>query len=281
MVKQTKVITRRRKFLEVEIPLLNQKIELIGENPDELKDRTIKLDLTRHLKGKSVEGIFRLKIDNKKIIAGLYKLKLMSYFIRRMIRKRVSYVEDSFQTPSQENMIFVKPFLITRMRVSRVVRKTLRNKARNWIEDYIAERKNDDIFTEILSNKLQKQLSLVLKKTYPLSLCEIRILEIKRPLNKDEIPKKKAVEKTEELEESIKKQEEEKIEEAVKEIKKVQKKAAQKEKEIEEKQEDTKSLEEKTKEDKKKTTKNITAKKEKLKESVKKKEETINYPDKK
>ena len=48
---------------------------------------------------------------------------------------------------------------------------------------------DEEIFNDILSNKLQKPLSLVLKKTYPLSLCEIRILEIKRPLEKDEIPK--------------------------------------------------------------------------------------------
>ena len=76
----------------------------------------------------------------------------MPYFIRRMIRKRISYVEDSFLAPSQENMILIKPFLITRKRVSRAIRNTLRNRAKNLISDYISERTNNEIFNDILSN---------------------------------------------------------------------------------------------------------------------------------
>ncbi len=45
-----KVITRRKKFVKVEIPLTKSTIELIGNSPDELQDKTIKLDLTRQLK---------------------------------------------------------------------------------------------------------------------------------------------------------------------------------------------------------------------------------------
>jgi ribosomal protein S3AE len=187
--KTAKVISRRKKFLKVEVPLSRSTIELIGSTPEEIQGRTIKLDLTRQLKGKSVEATVKIKINDEKLIAKPIKIRLMPYFIRRMIRKRISYVEDSFETPSQESMIQIKPFLITRKRVSRVVRKTLRNKCKNWIEDYVAERKDEEIFNEILSNRLQKSLSLMLKKTYPLSLCEIRVLEIKRPLEKEEIPK--------------------------------------------------------------------------------------------
>lgn len=149
--KQTKVITRRKKFIKVDIPTTRMEIELMGNSIEEIENKTIKLDLTRQLKGKSVEGTFKVKIKNKKAVAIPFKIKLMPYFIRRMIRKRISYVEDSFTTPSQESMIKIKPFIITRKRVSRVVRKTIRNKARNWIEDYLAERKNDEIFNDLLS----------------------------------------------------------------------------------------------------------------------------------
>ena len=229
--KKTKVMTKRRKFIGVEIPATKSKVELIAGSLEELKDRTIKLDLTRQLKGKSVEVIFKIKIENDKAIAFPEKINLMSYFIRRMIRKRISYVEDSFEAPSQENMILIKPFLITRKKVSRAIRRTLRNKTKNWIEDYIAERKNKEIFEDVLSNRMQKPLSLMLKKTYPLSLCEIRILEVKRALNQDEIPKIKErpkeieKEKIEEIEiiDQLKEIEEEKIKQAEKEIKKAQK----------------------------------------------------------
>ena len=229
----TKVITKRRKFQSVDIPLINSKIELIGNTIEDLKNKTIKLDLTRQLRGKSIEAIVKIKIEDNNAVAYPEKIRLMPYFIKRMIRKRISYVEDSFETPSQENMIIIKPFLITRKKVSRAVRKALRNRCKNWIEDYIAERKDEEIFNEILSNKMQKSLSLVLKKTYPLSLCEIRILEVKRPLSSEEIPKIKKKEKAEkepkQLEEEVIDQvaelEKEKKEKAEKEIKKTQEKA--------------------------------------------------------
>lgn len=234
--KTDKQLVKRKKFIDVDVPITRSKIELIADSPKDLKDRTVKLDMTRQLKGKSVELVLKIKLVNEKPVATPLKIKLMSYFIRRMIRKRISYVEDSFQTPSQESMILIKPFLITKRRVSRAIRKTLRNKAKNFIEDYIAERKDDEIFSEILSNKMQRSLSLVMKKTYPLSLCEIRILEIVRPLKTEEVPKIKPREKIKEEErkqkaepeefiDQMKEIEEERIKKAEKEIKETQEKA--------------------------------------------------------
>ena len=237
--KQTKVLTKRKKFIKVEIPLAKTEIELIGSTPEEVENRTIKLDLTRQLRGKGVEVTVKVQIENNKLIAHPVKIKLMPYFIRRMIRKRISYVEDSFETPSQESILKIKPFIITRKKVSKAVRRTIRNQTRNWIEDYIKERKDQEIFHEILANRLQKPLSLRLKKTYPLSLCEIRIIEIKRPLKPEEVPKierKKEI-KTEtreepeqldqmaEIEQELKAQ---KVKEAEEEIKKTQEKVAEK-----------------------------------------------------
>ena len=268
--KTIKVITKRKKYLEVDIPLTRTKVALVGNSIEELKDKTITLDLTRQLRGKSVEATVKVKIENEKAVAYPKKIKLMPFFIRRMIRKRISYVEDAFIAPSQESMLIIKPFLITRKRVSRVVRKTLRNKARNWIEDYVAERTDKEIFNEILSNRMQKPLSLVLKKTYPLSLCEIRVLEIKRELKPEEIPKiekKKKIEtqykETEEVIDQLQEIEDEKIKKAEEKIKETQEKAVTKkkiEKEIEEGEEE-KPVKKKIDKEMKKTKKALAKKK--------------------
>ena len=287
MAKQTtKVITRRKKFQKVEIPLTRTRIELIGNSPEDINNRTIKLDLTRQLKGKSVEATLKVKVEDDKATAYPIKIKLMPYFIRRMIRKRISYVEDSFETPSQESMIQVKPFLITRKRVSRAVRKTIRNKAKNWLEDYIASKKDHELFNELLSNRLQRSLSLNLKKTYPLSLCEIRVLEIKRPLKPEEVPKitKKKVEETkeqakEQMIDQLKEIEEEKIKQAEEDIKQTQEKASKKQEtsntteesnKKEQADTDTKQTKEKPKTTKKKETKPKKETKEKPKTTKKK-----------
>ncbi|MGV8152414.1 MAG: hypothetical protein ACP5OG_04995 [Candidatus Nanoarchaeia archaeon] len=235
-----KTIVKRKKFFEVEIPFSRSKVELSGDKIEDLDNRVIKLDLTRQLKGKSVEAVIQVKVKDGEASAYPKKITLMSYFIRRMIRKRISYVEDSFLAKTQESLVKIKPFLITRKRVSRAVRKTLRNLTKNWLEDYLAERTDEEIFAEIFSNRLQKPLSLKLKKTYPLSLCEIRVIEIVRPLEASEVPKiekKKAEEVKEEeqvevidqlaeIEEELKKS---KIKEAEEEIKVTQEKAIQKE----------------------------------------------------
>ncbi|MFA5259185.1 MAG: hypothetical protein WC979_05520 [Candidatus Pacearchaeota archaeon] len=228
--KQTKVITKRRKFIDVEIPLTRSKIELIANSPKDVENKTIKLDLTRQLKGKSVEVVVKVKLEEGKLIAEPEKMKLMPYFIRRMIRKRISYVEDSFFVPSQESLLKIKPFLITRKKVSKAVRKTLRNKCKNWVEDYVAEKKDGEIFNEILSNKMQRPLSLYLKKTYPLSLCEIRILEKVRQLRPEEVPKikeKPKIEKKEEFIDQLEEIEQERIKKAEQEIKQTQEKAVE------------------------------------------------------
>ena len=58
------------------------------------------------------------------------------------------------------------------------VRKALRNKCKQELIDYTKEKPTNEIFEDIFSNKLQKTLSLKLKKIYPLSACEIRVLKI-------------------------------------------------------------------------------------------------------
>jgi len=271
MPKQTKVITKRKKFQEVEIPIINSNVEIIGNSLEELKDKLLKLDLTRQLRGKSLEAVFKISIMNNKLIANPVKIKLMPYFIRRMIRKRISYVEDSFLAKSQDSLIIVKPFLITRKRVSRAVRKALRNRARNWLEDYLSQKTDSEIFNDIFSNKLQKPLSLVLKKTYPLSLCEIRILEIKRPLEEKEKPQiEKKAELKEEVFDQLAEIEEERIKEAELAIKETQKKAAEIEEEIEKEEEKTEEKETKNvkkeiqEEEKEKSKKEVKEKKTKV-----------------
>ena len=105
MVQETKAekqLIRRKKFIEVSIPITRTKIELIANSPKELKDRTIKLDMTRQLKGKSVELVLKIAIENEKPVAIPKKITLMPYFIRRMIRKRISYVEDSFEAETKQ-----------------------------------------------------------------------------------------------------------------------------------------------------------------------------------
>ncbi|MEM4230520.1 MAG: hypothetical protein QXF25_01460 [Candidatus Pacearchaeota archaeon] len=167
-------MSEKLKFVEVELPIINEKVDVLAKEIKELEGKTICLDLTRNLRGKSVEAIFRLNIQGNKILASLERLHIFPFYIRRMMRKNIDYVEDSFNAQSKDKNLRVKPFLITRKKVHRSVRKALRNKAKEEITSYIKERNKDEIFLALLNGTFQKSLSLKLKKIYPLSFCDIR-----------------------------------------------------------------------------------------------------------
>lgn len=170
---------KRRKFFDVEIPLVGKVTQLQAYALEELNGKFIKYDLTRMLRGKSVLLQAKIAIEGEKAIASPRKVTLLPYFIKRVVRKGTNYVEDSFFVKTKDSQLQIKPFLVTRRKVSRAVRKALRNKAREEIENYAKEKSAEEIFDEVLKNQLQKNLSGKLKKIYPLSSCEISCLKIK------------------------------------------------------------------------------------------------------
>ncbi len=176
---------QKKKFFEVSIPLTGSKFEVLANSIDDLNNKFIKLDFTRQLRGKSTNLDFMVKVEEGKAIAIPKKLALMPFFISHMIRAGTDYVEDSFITETKDSPVEVKPFFITRKKVSRAVRRTLRNSAKNWIIDYVKDKAAEDVFQEILSNQLQKSLSIRLKRVYPLAMCEIRVFKIKNIHNSE------------------------------------------------------------------------------------------------
>ena len=73
--KTEKQLVKRKKFIDVDVPIIRSKIELIGDSPKVLKDRTINLDMTRQLKGKSVELVLKIDIINAILFDLLWRIK--------------------------------------------------------------------------------------------------------------------------------------------------------------------------------------------------------------
>jgi len=171
-------MAERKKYIEVQVPFLGESLRVLG-TPQELHDKTIQLDLTRKLRGKGLTVKLRIFNREGKLFAIPNSLTLASAYIRRMMRKRTNYVEDSFQTRCSDVRVTFKPHLITRKKVSRVVRKNLRNTTKEFIIEYCKEKDYMTVCQEIFDGSLQKALLPKLKKVYPLSFCDIRIFETK------------------------------------------------------------------------------------------------------
>lgn len=169
---------RKRKFFDVNMPIIKKETQLYGYDLKDLDGRTISYDMTRLLRGKGTLLKLKVSAEGDKAIAEPVELKILPYFIRRMMRKGVNYVEDSIAVKCKDAKLKIKPFLITRKKVSRAVRKALREKTKEELAEYVKTKSTKTLFDEILKNQIQKLLSLKLKKIYPLSLCEIRFFAI-------------------------------------------------------------------------------------------------------
>jgi ribosomal protein S3AE len=223
------IAKRKKKFFDVEIPSINRTTQLQAFEVAELNGKFLKYDLTRILRGKNIDLQLKVEVKDEKAVATPRTLKLMPYYLRRMVRKGTNYVEDSFSTDCKDAVVRIKPFLITRRKVSRAVRKALREKARSELIIYLKGKTTKAVFEDLMRNSLQKDLSLKLKKIYPLSLCEIRIFKVEsvkdiveEKAEKKEVPKEGTRTSDEEVKEEVKK--EEKVEEKKVEVKKEPKK---------------------------------------------------------
>jgi ribosomal protein S3AE len=226
----------RKKFIDVKVAMVNESLPVLGE-PESLVNKTIKLDLSRKLKGRGLEVVFQILTKDKELTAYPKNMTLMRSYITRMMRKRVNYVEDSFTSSCIDIPVTIKPFLITRKKVSRAIRNNLRKTAREFILEYTKTKTYMELAESILFGEMQKEMYPKLKKVYPLSLCEIRVLEVK-DISKADLTVKEKVEAKEEIEELTQAEELELAEKAKKEAK---------EKDLEEKLEEEKPKKEKKK----------------------------------
>ncbi len=176
------IAKRKKRFFDVEIPSLKKETQLQAFEKAELDGRIMNYDLTRLLRGKNAILQLKVKVEADKATASPRQIKILPSYLKRMIRKGTDYVEDSFSAECKGKQIRIKPLLVTRRKVSRAVRKALREKAKQELISYMKDKELENIFEEILKNQLQKELSLKLKKIYPLSLCEIRVLKIEKEL---------------------------------------------------------------------------------------------------
>ncbi len=249
----------KKKFITIQVPVLDTEVEVMG-TPEFLDKKTIKLDLSRKLRGKSLEAVLKIFNDNETLTAYPQKLQIMKFYIKRMMRKRVNYVEDSFERQCKDIRARIKPFLITRKKVSRAVRRNLRNTAKEFLTEFAKQNNFIDICKSILEGDLQKELLPKLKKVYPLSFCDIRIIETKE-IEKADLSKAKSS-LTEDKEE---KSQIEELDEAREKIKKL-KEAKETTNESKDKEETKKKS---TKETSNKKTKKKTTKKKKKKSTKK------------
>jgi ribosomal protein S3AE len=186
------IAKRKKKFYDIEIPLVNKETVARCFEIEELNNKYINYDLTRILRGKGTLLTLKIKVQDKKAVAEPLALQVLPFYIKRAIRKGTNYVEDSFFSNTKENKVRIKPILVTRKKVSRAVRKALRDLCKKELINYLNKTDTNGVFKDILENSIQKELSVKLKKVYPLAYVDIRVFKVygERSLEIEELNKK-------------------------------------------------------------------------------------------
>tara|TARA_Y100000310_G_scaffold327135_1_gene393038 strand:+ start:163 stop:780 length:618 start_codon:yes stop_codon:yes gene_type:complete len=191
----------KKSFYDVEVPMTSVPVQLYSVDQESLDGKTIVLDLTRNLRGKSLLLNMKVSLEGDKLKGIPFKIVMASANARRIVRRGSDYSEDSFAYNCKDKNVRMKFLLVTRKRVSRTIRNILRQNAKKYLEDYMKSRTAEEIFTDITTNKVQKGLGLKLKKIYPLSASEVRWFEV---LGDKVDEKAKVEEASEEAEDSSK-----------------------------------------------------------------------------
>lgn len=156
--------------------------ETLASEPSELIGRRVSLNLmalTNDPKKQSYNVLFVVKeLKDEDGLTELIRYSMVIAHARRLVRKGISKIEDSFVVETKNNVKYkIKPFLILRFKTQHKVQTSIRKMIREHLTNLFKDIESKDVFMSAISNKIQMDLKSTLRKIYPVNICEIRILE--------------------------------------------------------------------------------------------------------
>ena len=180
-----KLGVKKRWFSLVSTPEFNS--THLGESraysPQDLVGRTLVINLmtlTNDPRKQSFNATFVVnKVEGDQGVAQLISYDMGGAYVRRVVRKGTTRVDDTFMVLTKDNtFLLVKPLLITKYKADHSITTLLRRKMRTLVASRFAVLSTADAFSSVIGNNLQMDIKKSLKKIYPLTTSEIRVLEV-------------------------------------------------------------------------------------------------------
>jgi|SRR3989344_180095 len=117
--------------------------------------------------------------NNAAIITEIIGYRISPSAVRKTMRRGKEKVEDSFEAVTQDNIkVAIKPLLVTKGRATGGVLTNLRKHLHAYLVKVLSATTFENVLIDLMSQKFQRSMSDVLRKVYPLSVCEIKIFSI-------------------------------------------------------------------------------------------------------
>jgi len=137
------------------------------------------MQLTGDMKSQSASVKFEISgVKDNTLITRICGYEFSPATIKRFVRRRMTRIDLSLMTNTKDNItVRIKPFLLTREKVSRSVEYALRAKLKKELIDLIKKTSYEELFNMVIKHRLQKELKTNLNKIYPIKNLQIRVLE--------------------------------------------------------------------------------------------------------
>ena len=156
--------------------------ETLCSDSEKIIGRTLKIslaELTGDYRKQSLNLSFVVnEVKDGQASTELYKYGMFTSHLKRLVRKSKNKVDDSFIGETKDKIkIKIKPVMLTRRKTSKSVLTNLRKESRNILNRYLKEISFIDFIRQVISGKVQGKLQHDLKRIYPLSLYELKVVE--------------------------------------------------------------------------------------------------------
>lgn len=163
------------------------KNSVLGEgyvvDPNMLIGKKVKLNLGNLIgdpRKQSVAISFKIKeVKGAEAHAEVVSYEMLQSHVKRLVRTGQDKIDDSFLVESKDKLkLRVKPIMLTRNKANNSILSNIRLKCRERIKDIFLKESFNNIFSDIITGQLQRGLKQELRKVYPISIFDIRRIEI-------------------------------------------------------------------------------------------------------
>jgi ribosomal protein S3AE len=185
-VKRTaKQVVKKKRWFPIVSPKFMGEMpmgESFIEEPSTLVGKTIKVNLaqlTGDMKSQNSDVKFEITaVADNKMDTRIIGYSVSPAGIKRFVRRHMTRIDDSIVVMTKDNIkIRIKPFLLTRSKVSRTVEYAMRAALKEELIKLVRETPYETLFSMILKYQLQKEFKEKLSKVYPIRSLEIRMLK--------------------------------------------------------------------------------------------------------
>ena len=150
---------------------------------NQLLGKTVIVNVSRLLEDmKKQQATVTFKVNEIKgdqALAAPVTYEMLSAHTRRLVRTNKDKIEDSFVIESKDKIkLRIKPITLTRNKTKNSVLTKIRMKTREYFINFAAKSDFKTILVEVMRGDVQKSLRNDMKKIYPLSIFEIRKIEV-------------------------------------------------------------------------------------------------------